>query len=771
MTRGRKPEFLKSRRKAGPPESRSRADDIPPDLKMAEREDWTLFRTVDGLMQKAGVPAKYLRRLVLKELGDNALDTGAAIRFRRIDGSPDRYFVEDDGPGFDLTPEQIAELYSIRRPMRSSKLLRLPQRGALGNGLRIVAGAVLAAEGSLVVTTRDLRIVLQPQADGSTAVANVTVIDHPLGVRVEVGFGPALPRDPDALMWIRRADRAARTGKSYDGRSSPFWYDAPQFHELLLAYGRVPVRNLIAQLDGCTGGKAGEIVNAAGLERMVCAEVNRQQAACLLQTAREQARPVSPDRLGGVGRNGYPDAFYAVERGTVELGTAKPLAEIPFVIEVWAKKLTSVEVEFDDELVVILTINRTPAVDEVTAWRDGDKDLRFSGSGLDRHYGSDAPKKGAYIIVINATTPHCPVTSDGKAPDLAVFADQIFSAAETAMRKAQRAAPKDQSDRNDQLLPRKSDREQVRRFCALIVSLRSGMDFEVGARGWCYILERHGLAKGSFKAAERLITSLRKSGDLPLDICAEDASRETVGLEVITPQTVEQYAEKIFADLRDHAHEQYTPFNFWNDLDVYVEVAVEKLDLRNLFEPVCAKLHVPITNLKGWSDLNARAAMMRRFKAHEAAGRRCVLLLCGDHDPGGLQITERMLSNLKDLSKQIGWRPDNLKIERFGLNADFINEHRLTWIDNLETSSGGHLDDPAHPDHNKRYVQDYIAEFGVRKCEANALVVEPEIGRQLCRAAILQYVPADAIERYERKLDAVRKRLRRALRQRLSGAS
>ena len=68
----------------------------------------------------------------------------------------------------------------------------------------------------------------------------------------------------------------------------------------------------------------------------------------------------------------------------------------------------------------------------------------------------------------------------------------------------------------------------------------------------------------------------------------------------------------------------------------------------------------------------------------------------------------------------------NLVITRFGLNADFIDANDLTWIDNLETSSGGQLDDPDHNDHNKDYVQDYIAEFGVRKCEANALVVEPD---------------------------------------------
>ena len=45
-------------------------DKNAPNLKMAEREDWTLFRSVDGLTQKAGVPTTKLRRLVLKELAD-----------------------------------------------------------------------------------------------------------------------------------------------------------------------------------------------------------------------------------------------------------------------------------------------------------------------------------------------------------------------------------------------------------------------------------------------------------------------------------------------------------------------------------------------------------------------------------------------------------------------------------------------------------------------------------------------------------------------------
>jgi hypothetical protein len=186
------------------------------------------------------------------------------------------------------------------------------------------------------------------------------------------------------------------------------------------------------------------------------------------------------------------------------------------------------------------------------------------------------------------------------------------------------------------------------------------MDFAVGGRGWCYILERHGLRKGDFDAAQKLINDCRKSGALPLDICAEDGTRETIGVEQLDSANVEDEAESWIDYIRNRAHASYTPLSFWDDLDVYVEMAVEKLDLRNLFEPVCEEFHVPITNIKGWSDLNSRARMMRHFAEHEAQGRQCVLLLCGDHDPGGLHISEKMRKNLKDLSGATGWTPENL---------------------------------------------------------------------------------------------------------------
>jgi hypothetical protein len=137
--------------------------------------------------------------------------------------------VEDNGRGIDGTPEEIAQLFSIARPLVSTKLLRLPTRGALGNGLRLVAGAVLASEGSLVVVTRNRRIVLRPERDGTTSVVSVEPAKFPVGTRVELSFGPALPSDADALHWARIACKLAAPGQTYAGKSSPWWYDATQW--------------------------------------------------------------------------------------------------------------------------------------------------------------------------------------------------------------------------------------------------------------------------------------------------------------------------------------------------------------------------------------------------------------------------------------------------------------------------------------------------------------------------------------------------------------
>jgi hypothetical protein len=392
-----------------------------------ERADWTLFRTVEGLSQKAGVPPDNLTRLVLKELADNGLDAGAKVTVGQLPSGG--YFVEDDGPGIDGTPEAIARLFSISRPLVSSKLLRLPTRGALGNGLRVVTGAVLASAGSLIVITRDRRIKLRPERDGTTVVIGSKAVAFPVGTRVEIAFGPALPRDPNALRWAQTACRMAR-GQTYAGKSSPWWYDVTQFHELLDAAGNMPVRELISQLDGCTGAKAGEIVTAAGLARTICSRVTRAQAERLLLAARAHVHQVTPKRLGGIGPGLYPGAAYACAYGIAPFGAIGFRAQIPYAVEAWAEQSDK------GPTVLGACVNRTPVSNAIEAARNK-RDIDAFGCGLASTIAK-APAESHFAIQISLITPFMPITSDGKEPNLRPFINQIAAAVAKAVHKAYR---------------------------------------------------------------------------------------------------------------------------------------------------------------------------------------------------------------------------------------------------------------------------------------------------------------------------------------------
>jgi hypothetical protein len=298
-------------------------------------------------------------------------------------------------------------------------------------------------------------------------------------------------------------------------------------------------------------------------------------------------------------------------------------------------------------------------------------------------------------------------------------------------------------------------------------------NFDVSSRGWCYLLEEHGLHKGDFDRAQKLINDCRKSGRLPLDICCEDERRGADNLERIDDTDPSEEAANII-EYVSSAEEHYFPHSFWETQDTFVQMMVEKVDLKNLFAPECAPFRVPISNASGWVDLNERAAMMRRFMHWERRGKRCVLLYCGDLDPGGLRISNAIRKNLADMSGAVGWSPDNLIIDRFGIDADFIRRHRVPWIDNLHTSKGevplDHPDHADHADHDKDYVQSYIAKYGARKVEATAMV-QPRLvphARALCRKAILKYLPATAPEQYESSLELPRQKVRKKIKRLLA---
>jgi hypothetical protein len=102
------------------------------------RKDAILFLHPDRLSQKAGAPKAHLRRMAVKELVDNALDAADKVVLMPLDN--DTFVIEDDGPG--IAPKKVVTLFSVIRPMMSTKLIRHPTRGMVTGGRRVELNAM-----------------------------------------------------------------------------------------------------------------------------------------------------------------------------------------------------------------------------------------------------------------------------------------------------------------------------------------------------------------------------------------------------------------------------------------------------------------------------------------------------------------------------------------------------------------------------------------------------------------------------------------------------
>jgi hypothetical protein len=405
-----------------------------------EREDWTLFRNLGTLCQKAGVPLARLRRLVVKELVDNALDVCGGAWIEKA--GDHTYSVRDCGPGIDGGAEAIARLFSVRRPLTSTKILRLPARGALGNGLRVVVGAVLASGGSLEVTTRGQTYKLQPQDNGSTLVVGQEAAKESGTTTIVVTLGDSIPADSNDLLWGRQAKEFAFAA-TYKGRTSPWWYDSDSFHELMVAAGDRHVSDLVEMFDGFGDGKgetpAVAVFGDAATVAM-CGWLDRAASEGLLGRMREKAKPIPPKKIGLAGKKFVNSAYRKVD-GVLEVrpGRGSVSAELPFVVEAWAFPNDG-----DDRIEGY--VNGTPVTGRLEIDRRKANDVAVFGCGLSHMINGVSRKK--FTLVLNVTTPYMPITTDGKEPDFSRYISAITEVTTKATRGLKGALKKGSVDQS-----------------------------------------------------------------------------------------------------------------------------------------------------------------------------------------------------------------------------------------------------------------------------------------------------------------------------------
>jgi hypothetical protein len=121
------------------------------------------------------------------------------------------------------------------------------------------------------------------------------------------------------------------------------------------------------------------------------------------------------------------------------------LAEVPFVVETWAKECAGRR-----DTTLSVCINRTPITGSIHAARDK-RDIDAFGCGL-RHRIAQAPIEAQFNIVVNIISPYVPITSDGKAPNLEPFLDVIMDVTQKAVRKARRPTAGGRTSQKDIVL-------------------------------------------------------------------------------------------------------------------------------------------------------------------------------------------------------------------------------------------------------------------------------------------------------------------------------
>ena len=317
--------------------------------------------------------------------------------------------------------------------------------------------------------------------------------------------------------------------------------------------------------------------------------------------------------------------------------------------------------------------------------------------------------------------------------------------------------------------------DSLRVFAEDIKEAQRGIDFSMSARGWCYIMEQFGLEKSDFERGQIWINECRFYGFLEPGFILEDESHEVEG-QSDESESVEKFVEGQY-DMWQTAEDYYTDswqlydgISFWEDKDYYLQLLVEKVDLKSLFKGICNKHKIPMANLHGWGSLEQKAVMAENFRRAEEEGKEPVLLVCCDFDPPGLCISEVLEDWFEKYSTFTGWNPINLKVERIGLAYNFIQDNHLTWVDNLLTASGKDMANPNHEFYKKNiyHIREYIAKYGVRKCEANALVIVPELGRKMLQDFIDKWLGEDSYKDYLSALETGQSRAKELVEERLN---
>ncbi|MDB4213988.1 hypothetical protein N9741_03915 [Octadecabacter sp.] len=384
-----------------------------------EQQDWMRFLTSEGLAEKAGCPKSMFTKMIVKEFADNAADIGN-YKYK-IDLTDQIVAIKNGGDG--ISPDDVHKIFSIKRPLRSSKHWRKGERGALGNGIRAaLAGCrICDAELNVVSQGKNHSIALQDNGD-----VRIKTSDHKLteGTIVVLRFSSSSGFDSSIEGFLKPQFLTQNT-KTLSGKPLPSWFKTEDINVLLMSLPEALTVGEFADQFNVTK-------SALGLD------LNNPLADCTAKVLLDDliANELKTS-ITGLPKNTY-DGKYSKFDGVYHDGEAK----IPYTVSAWGWAEEALKNEGYHNISVLMngTIMLGSLNLDVKSGRIKLYDGRYNNS--DNSY-KQLNLNRSWRVTLSISSPFIPIISSGKAPDLmGAFRHGIFEVLYKSMRAAQKLPPK-----------------------------------------------------------------------------------------------------------------------------------------------------------------------------------------------------------------------------------------------------------------------------------------------------------------------------------------
>lgn len=377
------------------------------------------FLTSEGLAEKAGCPKSMFPQMIAKEFADNAADIGD-YKYK-IDVAEQVLAIVNGGEG--ISNDDVRKIFSIKRPLRSSKHWRRGERGALGNGIRAALAGCRICDVELTVVSQGNNHSIKLQDNGEV---QIKTSDHQptQGTTVVLRFSSSINFDHSIENFLKPQFLTQGT-KTLDGKPLPSWFKAEDINVLLMSLPESMTVGDFADQFNVTQS-ALRLDPSSSVAGFAAEVLLHDLAANELQTS-----------IIGIPKNTY-DEKYSKFEGVYQDGKA----EIPYNISAWAWAEEAPRNEGYHNISVLMngTVMLGTLNLDVKSGRIKLYDGRYNNA--ENSY-KQLNLNRSWTVTVSISSPFIPIISSGKAPDvMGAFRRGIFEVLYQSMRAAQKLPPK-----------------------------------------------------------------------------------------------------------------------------------------------------------------------------------------------------------------------------------------------------------------------------------------------------------------------------------------